>query len=480
MNQLDPPPNGAEAMTHLIGKLYDWLDERTGIKGVLHEVLDEKIPGGARFAYVLGSALILVFGLQFVTGMFLTMYYVPSVEDAHRTVEYISKAVTSGWLIRGLHHYGSSAMIILVGLHLLQVVIWGAYKNKREVLWLVGIGLMMVVLAFSLTGYLLPWDMKAYFGTQVTVNIASEVPFLGDFIKRVMLGGTTLGTITLSRFFMVHVIILPASIMTMIALHLYLFRRAKPAGPFNLTEAAAQAKTDTFFPKQVFKDAVVGLVVFIILVVVASKWPAPLEPKANPADINYIARPEWYFLWLFQTLKYFQGPYAIIGSMVIPGVVMTVLATLPFWDRSPERHPRKRPKVIFGLFGGLAVIGILMGMAIQEDRTVFKDTFAKQHAAGEKFMAQPFKPKETGFETEKKAKAAPPAIFETRCAMCHGKAGEGNMVGPKLTAVTRSKADIVKLIENPAAVGAAKMPPMAGIPEAEREKIAEWILSLRD
>jgi Cytochrome b subunit of the bc complex len=215
--------------------------------------------------------------------------------------------------------------------------------------------LLQLVLAFSLSGYLLPWDMKAYYGTVVTVGIASEVPIFGDMIKRIIIGGTEMGTITISRFFMVHVFLLPALMAGGIAAHLYLFRKAQPAGPFNMTEQEAMFKVEPFWPGQVFKDAVFSLVVFAILAYLSLTTLAPLEPKADPSQTQYVARPEWYFLFLFQLLKYFPGSTAIIGSLVIPGIVMAIITFLPFLDRNPERHPLKRPFVMLGTIG----LGIL-------------------------------------------------------------------------------------------------------------------------
>lgn len=458
-------------------RLYAWVDERAGVGDLLKTALDEPVPGGSSMAYVFGSGLVFLFILQAVTGMFLAMYYVPSAEDAHRTVEFISKEVTFGWFVRGIHHYGSSAMMILLALHVLQVVIWGAYKRKRELVWLAGFGLLQLILFFSLSGYLLPWDMKAYFGTQVTVNIASEIPFIGDSIKRVMQGGPILGTLTLSRFFMVHVFLLPALTVGGIGLHVYLFRRAKPAGPFHLSEEEAERRTERFYPKQLFKDAAFSLILFGILATLAILFPAPLEPKADPSDTTYIARPEWYFLSLFQLLKYFQGSFAAVGSLVIPGIVMTAVALLPFLDRSPERRPQKRP-VVMAAFGCLLIaVGTLMWMAKSEDRAQFGPQFAKQADDGRKLMAQPFKPKEIGGGGPAK-KAPPPEAFTARCAMCHGQTGMGGPAGPKLAGTSRSRDDIMNLVENPTAFGAAKMPPVTGLTPEERAKIADWIKSL--
>jgi ubiquinol-cytochrome c reductase cytochrome b subunit len=470
------------ALPAFTGRIYDWLDERTGLSEILHEALDEPIPGGASYAYAFGSALLFIFMLQSVTGVFLAMYYVPSAEDAHRTVEYLMKVVPGGAFLRGMHHYGSSAMVIMVACHILQIVIWGAYKNKREVLWLVGAGLLQLVLAFSLTGYLLPWDMKAYYGTVVTVGIASEVPILGDMIKRIIIGGTNFGTITISRFFMVHVFLLPALTAGGIATHLYLFRKAQPAGPFNMTEQEAAFKTEPFFPRQVWKDAVFSAVVFGVIAFLALKVPAPLEPKVDPSATSYVARPEWYFLFLFQLLKYFPGKTAIIGSLIIPGIVMAVITFLPFLDRNPEKHPAKRPFVMLGMLGLMLAIGILHFLGKADDNRNFKAQLESQEEAAKEFAGQPFEPKDSSAKAAAPAEP-PPAAFAANCAVCHGESGAGGPAGPKLVGVAkkanRSKEEIVGLIANPTQYGATKMPPMAQVSEEDRMKIAEWIHKLK-
>src|SRR5579884_961439 len=215
------------------GRLFRWINRRTGLEGILREALDEPIPGGARFAYVFGSGLLFIFLSQVITGIWLALYYVPSSDHAHTTVAYITKAVAAGSFLRGVHAYGSSAMVILLLLHATQTYLYGAYKGRRELLWLSGCFLFVLVLCMAFTGYLLPWDQKAYFATAVGTNIAGEVPFIGDWIKSLMRGGTEMGTLTLSRFFVAHVFLIPACIFAFVGMHIYLFRKAGSAGPIS-------------------------------------------------------------------------------------------------------------------------------------------------------------------------------------------------------------------------------------------------------
>src|ERR1039457_272869 len=212
-------------------RLLHWLDERTGIKDLMHKVLHEPIPGGARFAYVFGSGLLFIFLLQVITGVSLALYYTPTAETAHTSVAYITKQVAGGAFLRSLHSYGSSAMIIVLALHFLQTFLYGSFKGRRELLWISGAVLSFLVLGMGFTGYLLPWDQKAYFATAVGTNVVGEMPLIGNLLTRLMRGGDAIGTLTLSRFYVAHVFLIPGAIFSFIAAHIFLFRKAGPAGP---------------------------------------------------------------------------------------------------------------------------------------------------------------------------------------------------------------------------------------------------------
>ena len=246
-------------------RVYHWLDRRTGIGSLMHEALDEPIPGGARWAYVFGSVLLFLFISQTVTGVFLSLYYAPTADHAHTTVAYIVKEVTGGSFLRSLHAYGSSAVVIVLLLHLTQTFLYGAYKGRREVLWISGCALFGLMLAMAFTGYLLPWDQKAFFATTVGTNMASEVPWIGSLLKRLMRGGNEMGTLTLSRFFVAHVFLLPAAILGLVAAHVYLFRKAGAAGPPSEDPVKPRLPTERFYPRQVLMDTAVALLMICVL-----------------------------------------------------------------------------------------------------------------------------------------------------------------------------------------------------------------------
>ncbi len=208
-------------MTTQIG---NWFDERLGWRRVWEAIFKRKIPK-VNWFYTLGSATLFVAINQIVTGILLTIYYVPTPDHAYDSVQYIMTQVPAGWLIRGLHHWGASAMVVLVGLHMLRVILYGAFKYPREITWLTGVVLLLVTIGFGFTGYLLPWDQKAYWATTVGTKIAGVAPGAGDLILRILRGGEELSAVTLARFFGVHVWVLPVTLITLVGIHLYLVIR---------------------------------------------------------------------------------------------------------------------------------------------------------------------------------------------------------------------------------------------------------------
>jgi quinol-cytochrome oxidoreductase complex cytochrome b subunit/mono/diheme cytochrome c family protein len=331
--------------------LRDWLDHRTGYRKIHEVMLIEHIPGGAKWRYVWGSCLAFVFMVQLVTGILLMTAYSPGDSTAWSSVYFIQYEMDFGWIIRGLHHFGSQTMVVLLGLHMLQVVIAGAHLPPREVNWWLGLLLMAVVLGLSLTGYLLPWDQKGYYATQVATNIAGTLPGAGPFLQKLVVGGPEYGNHTLTRFYALHVGILPPLMIVLVIAHLAVFRRHGVTTP-------PQPKGDGWFwPAQAFKDMLVSLVIFGLMlgIVVWGNQGNPIErppgqepdlyekmahggrdgrganldAPADPATESYPARPEWYFLFLFQLLKYFEGDREILGTVVIPQAVGLLLFILP-------------------------------------------------------------------------------------------------------------------------------------------------------
>ena len=205
-------------------KMFIWIDERLGLSTIYNVVLDRNVPK-VNWWYTLGSASLFLFALQAVTGIFLTVYYVPSPDHAYDSVQYIMNEVSYGWLIRGIHHWGATLMVIFVFIHMLRTFYFAAYKYPREITWLTGVILLLATLGMGFTGYLLPWNQRAYWATTVGTEIPGTAPFIGDFIIRILRGGTDLSAVTLARFFSVHIWFLPAIIVLLISIHMYLVIR---------------------------------------------------------------------------------------------------------------------------------------------------------------------------------------------------------------------------------------------------------------
>jgi ubiquinol-cytochrome c reductase cytochrome b subunit len=302
----------------------DWLDSRTGYKRLLHETLFESVPGGARWRYVWGSTLAFCFMVQVVTGLALWLAYSPSSQTAWESVYYIQHEMWGGWFLRGVHHYTAQAMTVLLVFHLMQVVIDGAYKAPREVNFWSGVALLLLTLALSLTGYLLPWDQKGYWATKVATNIAAITPFVGPEIQKLVVGGSDYGHHTLTRFFALHAGIIPGVIIAFIVGHIYLFRK------HGLTPKLPKRRPDAaFWPDQVLRDAVACGAVLVVVLFFTIRYGAALGAPADPSEA-FDARPEWYFLFLFEFLKYFPGETEVWGAIVIPGLLLALIAAMPF------------------------------------------------------------------------------------------------------------------------------------------------------
>ena len=214
----------------MIDKISIWFEERMGWKPIWKALALRNIPK-INWSYTLGSATLLVMVNQILTGILLTIYYVPSPQDAYSSVAFITNEITAGWLIRGLHHWGASAMVILAGLHMIRVVVMGAYKFPREMTWFTGLGLLAVTLAFGFTGYLLPWDQKAYWATTVGTRMLEVTPVIGDWLLRFARGGEELSAVTLTRFYGMHIWVLPSILLLLVGIHMFLVVRIGISAP---------------------------------------------------------------------------------------------------------------------------------------------------------------------------------------------------------------------------------------------------------
>jgi ubiquinol-cytochrome c reductase cytochrome b subunit len=366
----------------MIRRALGWLEERTGYRHLVAAALEEPVPGGASWIYCFGSVLTFILVNQIVTGVLLAMYYSPSAQTAWSSVAYIQDQVTMGWFIRGLHSHGASAMVIVAGLHLLQVAIYGAYKKPREVNWLLGVIMLGLILAFALTGYLLPWDQKGYWATKVATGIMGSTPVIGTWLQEVAQGGNEYGNLTLSRFYAVHVLVLPGTILLLLAAHLALFRKHGVTPRWNRSPEQLARTTQPFWPDQLAYDSL-GMLFAFAAMVAYTIWTggAELGAPADPAS-GFDARPEWYFLPLFQMLKYFHGALEHVVALGMPVLLGGILVALPFVDRRPDRSPWRRIGFLAPVFVLFAGAGLLIGLAVESDRDD-PDLQKRIHAAEE-------------------------------------------------------------------------------------------------
>jgi ubiquinol-cytochrome c reductase cytochrome b subunit len=446
-------------------RVLDWFDARTGIKSLTRMVLDEPIPGGARWAYIFGSGLLFIFLLQVITGVSLALYYTPTVETAHTSLAYITKQVAGGAFLRSLHSYGSSAMIIVLALHFLQTFVYGSFKGKRELLWISGAVLSMLVLGMGFTGYLLPWDQKAYFATAVGTNIAGQMPLVGNLVTRLLRGGETLGTLTLSRFYVAHVFLIPSAIIAFIGAHIFLFRKAGPAGPMHEHPVQPKLHPERFYPRQVLFDMAFALLIVAAMAGLAYLRPVTLGPIANPSDAHFLPRPEWYYLPMFQWLKYWEGPGVVIGVVVIPGLVAAAFFLMPFLDRRLERKIWRRP--IPALAVAIVVAGMIsLGLKsqIDDERGPVAEQLAHQHEEEKAYSAAPFEPYTSGASVVAASTTTKPSLdplvskgkdlfTDKGCSACHGDNGIGSALAPSLVSISNKypKDRLAALLHNPTA-----------------------------
>jgi len=345
--------------------MLNWLDQRTGFVTLTKEFLTEDVPGGASYWYAFGSATMFAMILQIVTGIFLTFYYSPSAATAWESTKWIIEKVPLGHLTLSLHYWGASAMIAFMAMHLLQVLLWGAYKKPRELQWIVGVILFIITLVLGLTGYLLPWDLNALLASKVAIQVAGTVPIIGPATQTFLQDGADIGTLTINRFFGIHVWLTPAILVLLVAMHLAIFRWNGPAGP--PIDEKPKLKPGRFWPDQMFMDTVLSFAMFVVILGLAVFSPAPLDAKANPNDTSFVPYPAWYFMALYAMLglvgkvqnEQLLAILDVVAAVIVPGALVGLLILLPFIDRNPSRRLSRRPWVL-----GLTAFTMLSALAL--------------------------------------------------------------------------------------------------------------------
>lgn len=416
--------------------------------------------------------------VQFATGLAMAFYYVPSTDHAHTTVSFIEKVLSSGSWLRSLHHYGSQWLALFVFLHLLRLRSCEAYTHAK-VRWVATVILLALVMAAGATGYSLPWDARAFFSTRVAEGLLAGLPFVGRFARLWLLGGTDISTLTLSRFFALHVFVTPFLILVLVTWRII-------------------RKFESVCWQPLTRNAIAAAVVFVLLAIWSLKFPAPLGPPANEVSAEYLPRPGAQFLWLYETLKHLPGGLGSIVGVVLPGLIVITLLLLPWMNRGVIKKLSNDPRRLISsaILACIAFWVVTMTMTAylsdwRDSKT--RQQLAKQASDEKAFRSTPLTP----VSLDSRNRSGPGATNQTGapqayvqfCANCHGQNGEGATQGqlrfPPLKGVAakpqRTVNDIVGLLNDPAAFGL--QPPMrsfaAKLTEAEKREVAEWVVKLK-
>lgn len=377
-------------------KFVNWMDQRTGGRRILPLFTALPLEGKPSLRKTLIFLVIALTIFEGITGCFLSMSYSPGVSAAYPSVKYQMQETTAGHLLRSLHAYGAHLIAALLLLCLVERIQARGYRAPNEIKWVLGLLMGGILVVIATTGYLLPWDQYGYWGTKVRTSILGSVPLLGPILKSIALGGPEIGNLALTRFYALHALFLPSMLMAFFLLYLSttLFLRS---GKDEVSGACC------YWPEQAWRDALCGAGVFLALYVFSLCMPVQLGAVANPME-TYPARPEWYFRWLFETLKYCPPPWEFIGSVLIPHLILLFLVLIPWIDNGARNH--RKAVILVSLFLLAAVCG-LSGLSVWQD---IQSGHFKEVALWE---VEP----EPGFDSEK--------FYKKECQNCHGRDGSG-------------------------------------------------------
>jgi quinol-cytochrome oxidoreductase complex cytochrome b subunit len=340
-------------------KIRNWLAQRYDVDAVekfVDQQTHKPLPRETGFWHTFGSLSLFLFLNQVVTGILLMVYYRPTADTAFESVRYIMTKAQFGWLIRGLHAWGATLMILCVLVHMMRTFFMGAYKKPRELTWVLGVFIFGCTVTFGFTGYLLPWNQLSYWATTVGTEITGAIPWAGPYLRTLLRGGEAVTGETMARFYVMHVVVLPWVLTSLIATHLFFMR---VQGLATLERVGEEQPVDKkngipFFPHHVLKEAVIFCLLIAALVSLIILLPVELGEKADPFKTPEGIKPEWYFLSTYQLLKYFPKTLGLFVSLIPPALLLL----WPFLDRNPERHPKKRPLAV-----GIGIAALALALA---------------------------------------------------------------------------------------------------------------------
>jgi len=433
--------------------LLRWIDEQTGLVTMSKRFLEHPLPTGVGWLHTLGALALFLFALQAATGIFLALYYVPTPDHAYESIEFIQHRVVLGKLVRGLHHYTTDALALVIGLHMLRVFLWGAYKKPRQIVWVVGVALLVLTMGFTITGTLLPWDQNGYWATLIRFSLAGSLPVVGPVIQQAILGGKTIGALTLTRFYGAHIFFLPGIVTAFMVFHVFHVRVKGITPPWRRVGDEETVERPTlFYPDHIWKLATVCLGTLLILLFFAAVKGAPLEPPADP-NSAYPAHTHWYFLYLFEFVHLFPGKWQFVGGMVIPTIALLAYLVLPYVDRNPERRLSRRPFCIFlavSMFTAVTFLGI------------------------KGLESSPHEP-ELSEEEQRGAKV----FLDNRCQACHGINGGGGTGGTDLASGgKRDPKTVEAVIRTPTKFNPRSIMPATNLPDEDMKALVSFIMSI--
>ncbi len=463
-------------MPGFLKKSWRVLDDRLGISKNVMPILRHRVPPRASWWYVFGSATLFVFILQVVTGTVLATIYVPSTQSAYESMNFITHSAFLGSLLRGLHFWGAGAMVLLIGIHSIRVYLMAAYKYPREANWLTGSLLMVLTLGMGFSGQLLPWDQNAIWSVIVGAEQAAKVPYIGRALAKCILGGPTLGGLTLSRFYAAHVFFFPGLIFVLLGVHLYLVlhhgiseppRAGHPVDPKTYRDSYAnliRTKGVPFWPDAAWRDVTFSFICVVTIFLLALfVGPPPLSKVPDPTIIQASPQPYWYFLWFFALLATAPHGGETLFIIATPAVYFLVMFVLPFIANKGERSARRRPWAIGLVIMSVIIIGVFWWKA-------------KLHPWVPAFDAEKL-PASVVRSNDPAVRRGALLFNERGCEFCHKISGFGGERGPELSDVgdRLTREQMTRFIM----AGGYNMPPFASVLSADDMKNILAFLSSR-